>query len=71
MKIERLIKMANDISNFFDSEVDKELAAQGMKNHILRSWDPRMRSEIITYLTQDGTELTDLSKKAILQLDSN
>ena len=68
MKIERLIKMANDISDFFNAESDKEVAAEGVKNHILRAWDPRMRREIIAYVNQDGTALTPLAKTAITRL---
>ena len=68
MKIERLIKMANDIGNFFNAEPDKEIAAEGIKNHILRSWDPRMRTAIIAYCQEDGTELSDLVKTAITKL---
>ncbi len=68
MKIERLIKMANDIGNFFNSEPDKEIAAEGIKNHILRSWDPRMRKAIIAYCQEDGAELNDLVKAAISKL---
>ncbi len=59
MKTERLAKMANDIANFFNSESDKEIAVEGIKNHILRSWDPRMRNAIIAYCQQDGSELSD------------
>ncbi|MCK9619986.1 MAG: formate dehydrogenase subunit delta [Methylobacter sp.] len=68
MKIERLIRMANDIGNFFNSESDKEIAAEGIKNHILRSWDPRMRKAIITYCQEDGSELSDLVKTAVTKL---
>ena len=68
MKIERLIKMANDIGNFFNSETDKEIAAEGIKNHILRSWDPRMRKAIIAYCQEDGAELNDLVRTAITKL---
>jgi formate dehydrogenase subunit delta len=68
MKIERLVKMANDIGNFFNSEPDKEIAAEGIKNHILRSWDPRMRSAIIIYCQEDGSELSILVKAAITKL---
>jgi formate dehydrogenase subunit delta len=71
MKIERLIKMANDISDFFNAESDKELAAEGVKKHILRSWDPRMRKEIIAYFQQDGAALSDLTKAALAKLDTN
>lgn len=68
MKIERLVKMANDIGNFFNSEPDKGLAADGIKNHILRSWDPRMRTAIIAYCQEDGAELSDVVKQAIIKL---
>jgi len=68
MKIERLIKMANDIGNFFNAETDKEIAAEGIKNHILRSWDPRMRKAIIAYCQEDGSELSSLVKTAVTKL---
>jgi formate dehydrogenase subunit delta len=68
MKIERLIKMANDIGNFFNSEPDKEIAVEGVKNHLLRSWDPRMRKAIIAYCQEDGSELSSLVKIAISKL---
>jgi len=60
--------MANDIGNFFNSESDKEIAAEGIKNHILRSWDPRMRKAIIAYCQEDGSELSDLVKTAVSKL---
>ncbi len=68
MKIDRLIKMANDIGNFFNSEPDKDIAAEGIKNHILRSWDPRMRKAIIAYCQEDGSELSGLVKVAVTKL---
>ncbi|RIZ69021.1 MAG: formate dehydrogenase [Methylococcales bacterium] len=61
--------MANDISDFFNAEPDKEIAAKGVINHITRSWDPRMRSDIIAYLHEDGSELSDLAKNAVSQLN--
>jgi formate dehydrogenase subunit delta len=70
MHIEKLIKMANDISDFFNSESDKELAAEGVKKHIQRSWDPRMRKQIIAYCQQDGKDLSPLAQKAIQKLAS-
>lgn len=68
MKTDRLIHMANDISDFFNSEPDKELAVEGVKNHIARSWDPRMRKAIIEYCQKDGSGLSELAKTAILKL---
>ena len=69
MKTERLIKMANDIGDFFNAESNKEIAAEGIAKHILRSWDPRMRRDIIAYCQQDGSALSDLAKKAISRLE--
>jgi len=69
MKTERLVKMANDIANFFNSESDKEIAVEGIRNHIARSWDPRMRNAIIAYCQEDGAELSDLARAAVAKLD--
>ena len=49
MKTERLVTMANDIGHFFNAEADKNVAAQGVANHIKRYWDPRMRREMLAY----------------------
>ncbi|SJM94720.1 Formate dehydrogenase delta subunit [Crenothrix polyspora] len=64
-KIESLVKMANDISNFFNAESDKALAAEGVKKHILRAWEPRMRAAIIEYSQKDGSGLNPLATEAI------
>lgn len=71
MKIKTLIRMANDIGNFFNAESNKEIAAEGITKHILRSWDPRMRRDIITYLKEDGSELSALAKVAVSRLDQS
>ncbi|MEJ0088056.1 MAG: formate dehydrogenase subunit delta [Pseudomonadota bacterium] len=55
MNIERLVAMANDIAAFFDAEPDKAVAAEGVRFHIARFWDPRMRREIIAHV-QAGAE---------------
>jgi formate dehydrogenase subunit delta len=60
--------MANDISNFFNSETDRNLAAEAVKEHLKRSWDPRMRREIIAYAQQGGSELSELARMAIARL---
>ena len=70
MKTEMLIRMANDISNFFNAESNKEIAAEGVSKHILRSWDPRMRKDIIAYCKQDGSALNDLARTAVTKLDT-
>ena len=54
MDISRLIAMANDIAAFFDSEPDKAVAAEGVRFHISRFWEPRMRREIVAHLQGGG-----------------
>lgn len=60
--------MANDIADFFNAEPDKELAAEGIKKHIIRSWDPRMKQEIIKYYREGGDNLHPLTLNAIKKL---
>jgi formate dehydrogenase subunit delta len=68
MKTDRLIKMANDISDFFNAEPDKEVAAEGVKNHIMRSWELRMRQAIIAHYQNGGDGLSELAKVAVGRL---
>ena len=57
MDIGRLVAMANDIAAFFDSEPDKAVAAEGVRFHLARFWDPRMRREIIAHAQGGGAGL--------------
>ena len=43
----QLVRMVNDISNFFNTEEDKEVAAEGVVGHIKRFWNPRMHKQLI------------------------
>lgn len=49
-----LVNMVNDIANFFEAELGKEGAHEGIHLHISRYWDPRMRREIIKYVQEQG-----------------
>jgi formate dehydrogenase subunit delta len=68
MNIKRLVKMANDIADFFDSEEDKEIASEGVKNHLQVSWDPRMKKQIIRHFQENGEGLSPLASQAIKKL---
>ena len=48
MDVTRLVAMANDIAAFFDSDPDKEVAAEGVRLHLAKFWAPRMRDEMCT-----------------------
>jgi formate dehydrogenase subunit delta len=65
MDVERLVAMANDIAAFFDSEPDKAVAAEGVRFHMMRFWDPRMRREIVAYAQGGGAGLTTTAKSAV------
>ena len=68
MNVDLLIKMANEIGDFFagaDSN-DPQAAARDVANHIKRYWDPRMRAQLLKYYEErGGAGLTDLGKSAV------
>jgi formate dehydrogenase subunit delta len=68
MEIGRLVAMANDIANFFDSEPDKKVAAEGVRFHISRFWEPRMRREIIAHVAAGGAGLSPTARDAVALL---
>jgi formate dehydrogenase subunit delta len=68
MKIEALIKMANEISYFFDGEAGKD-APQAVATHLRRYWEPRMRKDILThYDLNAGEGLDEVALKAVALL---
>jgi formate dehydrogenase subunit delta len=71
MDIGRLVAMANDIAAFFDSEPDKAVAAEGVRFHITRFWDPRMRREIVAHAHDGGAGLSPTAKAAVLLLSNS
>ena len=68
MDIERLVAMANDIAAFFDAEPDKAVAAEGVRFHISRFWEPRMRRAIIEHEKNGGAGLTPTARTAVTLL---
>ena len=69
MNGDQLVRMINDISGFFVSESDQNEAVEGVVGHVTKFWDPRMRSQIVSYVAQtDGAGLTELSRLAVNRL---
>jgi formate dehydrogenase subunit delta len=68
MSIEHLVKMANDIGDFFRAEPERADAVAGIANHIQRFWDPRMRRAIMSYANESGEGLDDLVREAVTRL---
>jgi formate dehydrogenase subunit delta len=71
MSVEHLVRMANDIGNFFASEPDRDAAIAGIATHVRRYWEPRMRRQIYAHLDAGGEGLSDLALAAIRQLAGN
>ena len=68
MNIDLLIKMTNEIGEFFAGvEVnDPQAAARDVANHLKRYWDPRMRAQMLKYYEErQGAGLSDLGKNAV------
>jgi formate dehydrogenase subunit delta len=68
MKIEALVKMANEISYFFEGEAGKDAPA-AVATHLRRYWEPRMRKDILThYDLNAGEGLDEVALKAVALL---
>ena len=67
MDIERLVAMANDIAAFFEAEAGPA-AADGVRNHMSKYWEARMRREIIAHLQKGGDGLVPTARDAVSKL---
>ncbi|CAG0960495.1 formate dehydrogenase subunit delta [Methylophilaceae bacterium] len=56
MNIERLILMANQIGDFFESYPDHEQAKEGIATHIKRFWTLNMRQQLIKHVLNNQAE---------------
>ena len=50
MHIDSLVKMANQIGDFFESMPDPVEAEEGIAIHIKKFWEPRMRRELLAHI---------------------
>lgn len=58
-----LVRMANDISNFFRIQPEDQAVA-GTADHIRRYWEPRMRAKMAEHLAHGGAGLNAIARKA-------
>jgi formate dehydrogenase subunit delta len=71
MNIDLLVKMTNEIGEFFAGADSGNLQAQArdVANHISRYWEPRMRAQMLKYYEErGGAGLTELGKNAVALL---
>ncbi|MBZ9780805.1 formate dehydrogenase subunit delta [Pseudomonas sp. REP124] len=66
MSTDNLIKMANQIAQYFANEPDQQQAVLGVRNHIQMYWTPGMRKELLAWQTEHkGAELHPLVQTAV------
>jgi formate dehydrogenase subunit delta len=69
MDVQRLIAMANDIAAFFETE-DEATAAEGVRTHLVKFWEPRMRRQILEHARAGGAGLCHTALEGVRLLKS-
>jgi formate dehydrogenase subunit delta len=65
---EHIVQMANDIGNFFRAEPNRQVALDGISNHINKFWTRRMRQKLLEYAAHGGTQLDELPRAALAKV---
>jgi formate dehydrogenase subunit delta len=65
---QHLVKMANDIGNFFRAQPRSDAVA-GIANHIKSFWSPRMRAKLNDQLQHGALGLDELPLAAMQSLN--
>ncbi|MGI9134596.1 MAG: formate dehydrogenase subunit delta [Rhodoferax sp.] len=56
MHDEKLVRMGNQIANFFDSMPNREEAMLDLATHLRKFWEPRMRRDFLAMLDAGDTQ---------------
>jgi len=66
MDAQKLVKMGNQIAQFFAGEPDRQAAIDGVASHLQRFWEPRMRRAIFAAFDAGATAgMHELLKDAL------
>ena len=68
MTINDIVRMANQISDFFQAYPHEE-AVKETAGHMRNFWDPRMRAQLFTHLSSGGEGLSDIALAAARLLE--
>ena len=63
-----MVHKANQITLFF-AAYPRDEAIAGVEDHLRRFWEPRMRRQIIDYVTHGGEGLHELAVEAVKRLE--
>jgi formate dehydrogenase subunit delta len=66
-KIDRLVRMANQIGEFYASMPEQE-ATEGAASHLRMYWTPKMIREIIAFADQGHPGLNAVAARAVQSL---
>lgn len=64
METRDMVRMANQIGDFFKSYPEQE-ALDGIAEHINKFWEPRMRKIFFAYADAGGKDFSTIVKKSI------
>ena len=67
MSPEKLVRMANQIATFFETQPGDD-RAERTAQHLADFWDPRMRHEILRLAEAPDSGLSPLARAAVLRL---
>jgi formate dehydrogenase subunit delta len=65
MHADTLVRMVNDISQFFAPANPEAEAAAEVAGHITRSWEPRMRRQIVEIWQAGHPDLSSVGRAAV------
>jgi formate dehydrogenase subunit delta len=63
-----LVRMANDIGNFFRAQPRREDAITGISNHIMSFWTRTMREKLLAQVAHGEPGLDELPREAVRRL---
>ena len=66
-KIDKLVHMANQISDFYAAMPEQE-AIEGVATHLRRYWTPKMIREIVAFADHGGAALNPIAARAVASL---
>ena len=68
-KIDKLVRMANQIGNFYAAMPENE-AADGTARHLKRYWTPKMIGELVAFAEAGRAGLNPIAARAVAALKS-
>lgn len=67
MNAEHLIRMANQIGTFFESQPDRTEALAGIASHLQKFWAPRMRRQLLALWDAGAAGISPMVREALAQ----